>query len=194
MKLVCNPNKKIRYTSLCNLHMGSRLQRGFDLIQLSIVTAIMALLIVGSTYAVPRIIYSTKVNDELTHLALIHTRLKTIYGKGPINNVGNADLVRLGVIPKKWIITYPTFILSTLAVQTEIFSEVGSNGYDIVIRMKYNSKNCHAMVQGAKGIFEQIKIDNEIVAEKGETTEQIIKCTTSSPNEHILVKFIFKAK
>lgn len=186
MMKVGNPNQNSRHTNY-------RWQRGFDLIQLSIVTAITAVLIAGSLKMAPYIMQSVKLDSEITDLVLFQAKMKDIFEDGRVAALSLNDLKKLDVIPSEWQLNTGATQIDSTHLGKEGKIDLNAVNNEIKLSINYSFANCPVVVQGVKGIFNEIRIGTDKIAENGKMIN-VNKCAGNSSDLNAVstVDFIFK--
>lgn len=168
-----------------------RQQRGYSLVELSIVVAIIALLIYGVVKLVNGVIADHKANAELSEMPTIITKIQKIYANRPnFSGATQAILVNNNAFPADWVVAGSTNLVNrwsgtvTLAVAT--IGAIANNAITLTTAGVPDSE-CKSIVPGMDDSVRTTTVNGTVVKQDKQQSDPALTGTSCNTGSNTIV-------
>lgn len=145
---------------------GRARQGGFTMVELGIVVAIAAAILVIALTVVPTVLSNNRSNAEMQELPSVVTNIQKAYSNAPNYNGATLDaVIRLNALPSERV-TIPAAGLATAANRwggTITMAVATITSTDDIVRLVYTGvteRECKTVIQGLGGLTRRIYVDS----------------------------------
>lgn len=153
-----------------------RRQSGFTMVELGVVVAIAAVILVIALTVVPRVLANNRANAEMQELPSVISNIQKDYSNAPTYNGATLDsVIRLDAFPPERV-TVPAAGAATAtnrwggAVTMSVGTISSANDIARVVYAAVPERECKSVIQGVSNLTRRIYVDNANGATAGAGT------------------------